>query len=66
MARLPLPAGLLNRLGDSLGAELALGEQAIVCSAHQAQIFDGVFTPDGPRSLVMKLQECVRFAAMPI
>ena len=57
---------VLNRLRDSFYAELAFGEQPIVRSAHQAQIFRGVGATERPGALVMKLQECARFAAMPI
>jgi hypothetical protein len=53
-------------LCDSFCPELEFGEQPIVRPAHQSQIFRCVGAAERPGALVMKLQECARFAAMPI
>ena len=59
-------SAVLNRLRDSYRAELAFGEQPVVRSAHQAQLFRRVGATERPGALMMKLQERARFAAMPI
>ncbi len=59
-------ASALNRLRYPLGPKLALGEQAVVRSTHQAQILGRIGAAQRPSLLVMKLQESAPFTAPPI